>query len=119
MLGQILKSLQESHFVKDFEVIELVEEESLTFLKIKVTFFEGSLLFIKESVFKDSSKYSYHWQDQKANLIVRWDNSPHRSHIPTHPHHKHVGKDVLPSHRVFIEDVLKEIQERITSPSQS
>ena len=117
MFGQILKTLQESDLVRDFELTELVEEESLAFLKMKVTLFNESFLFIKEVVFKDGSKYSYHWQDQKGNLI-RWDNSPHWSYISTYPDHKHIGKDVLPSYRVFIEDILKEIQERIASPSQ-
>ena len=34
-------------------------------------------------------KYSFHWQDEQAQLIRRWDNAPHYPNLPSAPHHIH------------------------------
>ena len=31
-------------------------------------------------------KYSYHWQDKKERLLIRWDNAPDWE-VETFPHH--------------------------------
>ncbi|MCF8371033.1 MAG: DUF6516 family protein [Bacteroidales bacterium] len=36
-----------------------------------------------------SKKYSYHWQDKKEKLILRWDNAPHHKELENFPHHIH------------------------------
>lgn len=43
-------------------------------------------------------KYSYYWLDEMNNLIIGWDNAPHHKQIESHPNHKHIGKEILPSH---------------------
>ncbi len=59
-------------------------------------------------------KYSYHWQETNGDLIIRWDNKPHWRELRTFPHHKHIGDrdNVVPSHRVTLEDVITEIKKR-------
>ena len=50
-----------------------------------------------------------------GQLIIRWDNSPHWKNIKTFPHHKHEKNQILPSHRINIQDVIEEITKRLKS----
>jgi hypothetical protein len=95
--------------VKDLEVIELVEEESVQLLRARAEIMDNSILHIREAIFSYTSKYSYHWQTSTGEVLIRWDNAPHHPEIPTHPDHKHEGEEISPSTRVSIEDVLAEI----------
>ena len=106
MFYQIIKVLKNSKIVKDFSLIEFIEEELVKILKIKAI----SILFITEVHTSNMQKYSYHWQDQKGNLKIRWDNSPHWSNIETFPHHKHLKDKIVSSVRPTIFEVLKEIE---------
>jgi len=72
------------------------------------------VLIVTELHTKDYQKYLYHCQQNDGDLIVRWDNKPHWKEMSTYPHHKHENDQVFPSHRVTIEDVLKQIEEKIT-----
>ena len=76
-------------------------------------FIDKSVLFHKVYFSYNIHKYSYHWQDSNANLIVRWDNSPFHKEIETFPHHKHEGEDVLPSLEIWFEDILAFISSKI------
>jgi len=107
---KIIKYLKESPLVSSIEIFELIEEEEVKILKLKAELKDKSCLYITEVHTFNYQKYSYHWQDQEGKLLIRWDNSPHWPEIPTSPHHKHVGTKVLPSVRVTIEEVLKEIE---------
>ncbi len=109
MVGHIIATLRHSSLVKDLEVIELVEEGSSQLLRIKAEIVDGSLLHIREAIFPQTSKYSYHWQARTGELLMRWDNAPHHLEIPTHPDHKHMGEQISSSTRVSIEEVLTEI----------
>jgi hypothetical protein len=113
MVGHIVSALRHSPLVKDLEVTELVEEDSVQFLRAKAEMLDGSLLYVREFFFRDQSKYSYHWQSQIGALLLRWDNAPHHPEIPTFPHHKHEGEHVSPSVRVTVEEVLAEVAERL------
>jgi len=109
MVGQIIAVLRRSSLVRDLEVVEFVEEESVQLLRVKVELIDGSLLHIREALFSDASKYSYHWQTRGGELLLRWDNAPHHPQISTHPDHKHEEEQVRPSARVSVEEVLAEI----------
>ena len=37
--------------------------------------------------------YVYQYQDPNGILLFRYDNLPHFPHVPTFPHHKHVGSE--------------------------
>ena len=101
--------LRRSPLVRDLDVVELVEEESVQLLRVKVEMVEGSMLHVREALFSHTSKYSYHWQTPTGELVLRWDNAPHHPEIPTHPDHKHEGEQIGPSERASIENVLVEI----------
>ena len=113
MFGRIIEILKKSPIVADYEINQLVEERSASFLRVEVTLLDGSRLFIKELLFPDGSKYSYHWQSADGRLLIRWDNAPHHPEIPTHPDHKHVGEEVISSNRISVEDVLSAITAQI------
>jgi translation elongation factor EF-Tu-like GTPase len=110
MVSHIIAVLRRSSLVKDLEVVELVEEESVQLLRIKAEIVDGSILHVREAFFPHTSKYSYHWQTAMEELLLRWANAPHHPEIPTHPDHKHEGEQISPSVRVSIEDVLTEIE---------
>jgi hypothetical protein len=113
MVGEIIAALRRSSIVRDIDVIEAVEEESAEFLKVKASIVDGSVLHVREIVFADYSKYSYQWQSTTGETLLRWDNAPHHRTVSTHPDHKHEGKQVVPSARISIEDVLAELAERL------
>lgn len=60
-------------------------------------------------------KYSFHWQDEHAQLIRRWDNAPHYLDLPNAPHHIHESDgsvscaDILPN----IFQIFQEIEDRL------
>ena len=89
MVGQIITALRRSPLVKDLEVIEVIEEESVQFLRVRAEITDGSLLYVRELIFSDHSKYSYHWQTRRGKMLLRWDNAPHYPDLLNSPHHFH------------------------------
>ena len=84
-------------------------------LRAEVELIDRSRLFIRETVIDESSrKYSYHWQNQSAELLIRWDNAPDWE-IATFPHHKHVGKEdnVESSYERTLEQVMSILATRL------
>ena len=71
---------------------------------------DGLKLFVKDYLFLDGTrKYAYHWQDDKGQLISRWDNAPHWKVLKSFPHHRHMGSEdrVESSDVRTLEDALK------------
>jgi hypothetical protein len=60
-------------------------------------FGDGSRLYFRELVVIEDLvirlMYSYHYQDSSANLIFRFDDTPHHVEIDSFPHHKHVEQE--------------------------
>lgn len=51
-------------------------------------------LFVRDYLFLDGSrKYSFHWQTQQGDCLIRWDNAPRHQGIETFPYHRHIGKE--------------------------
>ena len=52
------------------------------FIQGKLEFLQGSCLFFKEYVdlqeFPEKLSYSFHYQDNENNLILRYDNAKHK-----------------------------------------
>jgi len=46
-------------------------------------------------------------------MIFRYDNVKHHPEIKTFPHHKHIGKQILPSKEPEVFTILKEIEKII------
>lgn len=90
---EILKWLENNPLVQSYDVIEFRQKFSSFFLKLKVVFIDNSVLFTKEYFDTQSRNYSYHWQSDNKELIMRWDNAPHHKNISTFPHHVHIKED--------------------------
>jgi len=118
---RIIKRLTESYAVSSLKVLELVEESEsgIYILKLRANLIDGSQLFITEVHTLKRQKYAYHWQNASGKLKVRWDNSPHWKNIPTFPHHKHIGSQVVPSVKPSIDEVMAEIEEAISNLYQN
>jgi len=93
---------------------ERYEEQTLSVhrgnLRIRLRFADQALLEISEAIVFVAGElrwlsYRYHYQDASAGLVFRYDNAPHHPEVPSHPHHKHAGDDVLASSRPSIEQV--------------
>lgn len=110
----IVSCLKASDIVIGIEVIELVDEQTVQLLRIKATIDDNSLLYITELHTPDFQKYSYHWQREDGTVGIRWDNAPHYKELKTFPHHRHEGAAVFPSHRITIEEVIAEIENRLS-----
>ncbi len=82
-----------------------IEPESYR-LNAIIFFIDNSKLIVKDYLFNERRKYSYHWQDHKNELIIRWDNANHWKDIETFPYHKHEKDKVFPSTIVSLEDAL-------------
>jgi len=98
--------------IASYRIDRYEHEGPLLRIKLQLDFTDGSLLHLKEYRFTDGSrKYAYHWTSSDGALRVRWDNADHWPHIPTFPHHKHIGTstNVQPSTETGLESVLKYI----------
>ncbi len=108
---EIFRLLDNNELISSYEVLDFRKNKYGFFLKLKVQFMDQSILFSKEYFSIDVRNYSFHWQDNKNNLLIRWDNAPFHKNIETFPHHKHEGKMVHPSTEIGFEDVLNYIIE--------
>jgi len=79
-------------------------------------FLDGSRLYFRELVDIEDLvvrlMYSYHYQDGSAQLIFRYDDTPHHAEINSFPHHKHVDQEsnVVASDPPGLVGVLGEIE---------
>ena len=107
-MQKILKLFNKSGIIKTHTLLELKYSTSTQYLKARLELKNGDLLHVKEYISSTEHLYSYHWQKENGDLIIRWDNSPHHRHLPTFPHHKH-GPDLEESYETTFEDVIKVI----------
>ncbi|MDZ7359393.1 MAG: DUF6516 family protein [candidate division KSB1 bacterium] len=105
----IVNALRHSPAVNQVQVIDLIDEAIVKYLKYRADLLDGSTLHINESAVAGSNKYSCHWQDAQNHLIIRWDNVPHHRQLSPLPHHRHEGGTVHGSPHVSIEEVSTEI----------
>ncbi len=59
------------------------------------------------------STYRFHWQDNKKQVIVRWDNAPHFPKLAKFPFHKHTADKVVPTDSTNLLQVLENIRDQI------
>ncbi len=110
---KIVSTLKKSRIFSFIDVVELIDEESVKLIKVKAKVINETLLYITELSTTNYQKYSYHWQKENGELIMRWDNKPHWKNLKTFPHHKHIKGEVFSSQRANIDDVLKEINQEL------
>ena len=110
---EIFKFLEDSSFIKNFEIQEFFNVKESRYFKISIYFIDDSQLHAREYVDSKERNYAFHWQDIENNLIMRWDNAPHHQHIKTFPHHIHIGKTIMESEPVNLEEVVTEIKSKL------
>lgn len=106
-----MKELLEKYkaIIAKYEIVTWDSEPSSYRLKANLHFIDNSQLIIKDYLFPTGRKYSFHWQDEGGNLIIRWDNATHWKRVNTFPHHKHEKNGVSDSKEVILEDVIEYI----------
>jgi hypothetical protein len=104
-----------SRFVSSQDVH--TEKRTLTegFLRGDVLFKDGSRLHFRELVTTEPRvqlvSYTYQYMRADGTLIFRYDDADHFMHLPTAPHHKHVGEsDVIAANAPDLQSVLNEIE---------
>jgi len=110
---KIFSLLDRSDFIISYDIVDYQRWDSGYYFKIKANLCNESNLFIREYVDELERNYSYHWQNKKSELIIRWDNAPYHKNIISYPHHKHKKGKVFESKEVTIEDVLKYIRKEL------
>ncbi|NCO84232.1 MAG: hypothetical protein COZ31_01570 [Nitrospirae bacterium CG_4_10_14_3_um_filter_44_29] len=109
-----LKLLQDSPAVKSFEIIDFKSGKNFYYLKIKAEISNSTTLFIREYLSQNEHNYSFHWQRETCDLLMRWDNSPHHERVKTFPHHRHLSDGlVLESYEISVEKVLDFISKTV------
>jgi len=104
-----------SDIVVSISIVRFEQVGSSSRLRARAELSDGSRLFIRETIIGGvNRKYSYHWQNQSDEIIMRWDNAPDWD-IKTFPHHKHIGmeKNVDVSYERTLEQVLNFISHKI------
>lgn len=106
-----------THLIRDHRILADRHDNQVSEYKARLTFLDGSLLeFTEIRIFGlQKRKYSFQWMTSEFGLLIRWDNALHHRHIPTFPHHRHVGdeQNVEPSHEMFLADVLQLINSQL------
>jgi hypothetical protein len=109
----VFRLLEDSPAVLRFEVIDLKHWQQGYYVRLEAEMIDHSRLFIREYVDEAERRYSYHWQNQKNQLICRWDNAPHHPHLSTFPSHCHKGDVLVQSTVISLDEVLEEIRQAL------
>lgn len=83
------------------------EELDIGLIKGKISFVDGSTLYISESLNLEEPSYRFHFVDAQSELFKRWDSAPHFKKIKTFPYHFHDGEEVKPSKPMTTLEVLE------------
>jgi hypothetical protein len=110
---EIIRSLENSKIISDFTIQDFKTFPNGFYIHIIAKLINRTIFFAREYSDEIERNYSYHWQSENNDLIMRWDNSPHYKEISTFPHHRHNSSMIEPSNEISVEDVLRYIQLRI------
>ncbi|MBE8993230.1 toxin TumE [Microcystis aeruginosa] len=120
LLSDYLNQVEQAIVQCENAYVERYQEEILTSqranLIIRLRFKQTHLLEINEAIiitdnYLEFLDYRYHFQDEKNNLVFRYDSTPHFPNLSTFPHHKHLPNDVISCHKPEITQVLTEATE--------
>ncbi|GBE02279.1 hypothetical protein BMS3Bbin06_00267 [bacterium BMS3Bbin06] len=112
---EIIKCIEKSSIIKKYDILVFEIFEGGFYIKITASLIDDTELYIREYSDVDERNYSYHWQDYNRRLLMLWDNAGHHRHIETYPHHLHCSSDILPSYHISCEEILKDIEDQISS----
>jgi hypothetical protein len=114
-VSEIEKSIDSSSIVLSSNIEKYFGPgEETVYLRGHVRIIDSSILEI--ALFATQSrhalsieKYRLHYMSSAGQMRFRYDNAPHHPEIGTHPHHKHMPDEVIPSKMPSLKDVLNEI----------
>lgn len=112
-MEHIFQLLSDSDIVRKHEILGLLQDEDFYYLRIKSFIIDNSVLHIKIYLSDKEYNYSFHWQKETGELIIRWDNAPHHQEIKTFPHHMHIREGVKESYSIMLNDILKDIKSQL------
>lgn len=122
MLNRYLHRLYDTIISRGYVEIERLGFDELPgrqgIIEGRLKFHDGSLLEFDEAIILRNEqivklRYAYHYQNELAEIIFRYDNVPHYPNMLTYPHHKHVGSAVEPAQVPDLGEVLLEIEQMI------
>jgi len=119
---ELIQKLLVSPAISSFRIIRQKVQEDDGYIRIKCRLRKAQKLEFAEYVQVHAGKiivitYNYHWQDAHGALVKRWDNVPHHKEVDSFPHHVHVSEtEVISSEPVTLENVLREMEERLSTP---
>jgi len=103
--------------VRSSSVYNEERDANFIILRGEVGFTDGLQLHFREFVqLKEGEapnryKYAYHFQRVDETIIFRYNNAKHYLHLPSAPHHKHLGEtEVITANAPDLQSVLKEIE---------
>lgn len=106
-----------TNFVLDVTVQFETRPGNQGYLYRHIVFVDGSRFFFREYLDAvgtniDKLMYSYHFQEEDAQLVFRYDNARHKPALPFR-NHKHIfPNEIVAADSPTIDDVLAEIAER-------
>lgn len=103
---EIFRLLDYSPVVHTYEVLDFKIWNTGSYIKMEIVLKNNTFFYIREYNDDKERNYSFHWQDTKGVLIVRWDNAPHHKTLDTFFHHKHVTDKIEESTEITLEEVL-------------
>ena len=122
MLNKYLHRLYDTIISRGYVEIERLDFDELPsrqgIIEGRLKFHDGSLLDFDEVIILRNEqivklRYAYHYQNESAEVIFRYDNVPHYPNISTYPHHKHIGSTVEPAQVPDLSEILREIEQFI------
>ncbi|NJL03013.1 MAG: hypothetical protein HC838_12175 [Spirulinaceae cyanobacterium RM2_2_10] len=104
-------------YVEQFSATILTPERAN--LKLRIRFQGQYLLAISEALLVADGRvsyldYRYHCQNEKNELIFRYDSTPHFPNLPSFPHHKHLPDTVIATDKPDLAQVLQEASDLVT-----
>lgn len=109
MISEILKDYKD--LIVSYDIKKFHQVENSYALVADFELLDNHRLFAKDYLFTDGTrKYSYHFQDDKGNMIFRFDNAPHWIDLKNFPFHKHLPTKVIASKPMNLEKVFYEIK---------
>lgn len=97
--------------VEQFSITILTPERAN--LKLRVRFKGKYLLAVSEAIIAIDDRisqidYRYHFQNEKNELIFRYDSTPHFPDLPSFPQHKHLPETTIATEKPDLIQVFQE-----------